>query len=212
MFPTVPQAFATVATIIALNATVFLAWRIPLPISWRLLNRYFISVPAIPTSFSLIGNVFSHQSFTHFGMNMFALYIFGTTLCEQIGSGWFVALYMSGGVVSSFGSLAYNVLRARFAVCALGASGAISAVVGAYAYINPENRLSIIFLPFLVLKAQTFVALLACVEVLGVVRGWAMLDHMAHLGGLVWGTAFAHWLVGEMQKRREQAKRIYGWK
>lgn len=70
-FPTVPQSFATVAGIIAVNAAVFVAWRIPLPITWRFLNRFAISVPAYPYSLSMLGSVFSHQQLLHLGMNMF---------------------------------------------------------------------------------------------------------------------------------------------
>lgn len=72
-FPDIPQSFTTVAVIIATNCAIFLAWKVPLPMSWRLLNKYFISVPALPYSFSIIGNVFSHQTVLHLGMNMFVI-------------------------------------------------------------------------------------------------------------------------------------------
>jgi len=71
MFPALPQSVTTVAAIIAANAAVWFAWRIPLPISWRFLNRYFLCAPALPYSVGLLGSVFSHQSLTHLGLNMF---------------------------------------------------------------------------------------------------------------------------------------------
>jgi rhomboid-like protein len=212
----VPIAFETVASIIAINAMVFVAWRIPLPITWRTLNRYFMSVPALPYSFSILGSVFSHQTLSHLGMNMFVLYVFGTSLCEQIGSGPFVGLYLSGGVLSSLASLTYNVVRQRFHVCSLGASGAISALVGAYAYINPDTQLYVIFLPFFALKAKYFISVLAAVEALGIVRGWQVMDHVAHLGGLAWGVGFGYALIEEYnrrleRKREELKKKGFGW-
>lgn len=59
-------------------------------------------------------------------------------VCDQIGRGNFLGLYFSAGAISSFTSLACNVLRARFHIYALGASGAISGVIGAFTYFNPE--------------------------------------------------------------------------
>lgn len=59
-------------------------------------------------------------------------------VCDQIGRGNFLALYFSAGAVASFTSLAYHVLGARFHITSLGASGAISGVLGTYAYFNPE--------------------------------------------------------------------------
>jgi rhomboid-like protein len=214
LFPTVPLAFSTVASLIAINTAVFLAWKTPLPPIWRVLNRYFISVPAIPHAASMLGAAFSHQSLTHLGMNMAVLYVFGTSLCEQIGAGPFLGLYLSGGVASSFASLAYNVVRQRFGVVSLGASGAIATLIGAYAVMNPDAQLYVIFLPFLMLRAKTFVACLAVVETLGIVRGWKVLDHVAHLSGLGWGVAGGYAIVEEYRRRldrRRKEEQARGW-
>lgn len=206
-FPTVPIAFATVASLIGLNLAVFVAWKIPLPVTWRVLNRYFVSVPAIPHAASMLGAAFSHQELFHLGVNMCVLYSLGTSLCEQIGAGPFVGLYLSGAVVSSLASLAWNVYRQRFAVLSLGASGAISTVVGTYAYINPDSRLYIIFLPFLALKAKMVVSAVAVLEMVGIARGWAVLDHMAHLSGLVWGVAGGWALMAEYRRRLKKRRK-----
>ena len=207
LFPTVPLAFATVASIVAINCAVFVAWKIPLPLTWRVLNRYFVSVPGLPYAASMLGSAFSHQTLTHLGCNMFALYIFGTSLCEQIGSGPFLGLYLSGGVVSSLASLTWNVAKQRFNVVSLGASGAIATLVGVYAYINPDAELYIIFLPFLALKAKVFVSVMAAVETLGIVRGWAVFDHVAHLSGLAWGVAGAYAMMWEVQRRADKKRK-----
>jgi len=200
-FPDLPQAVATVAPIIALNAAVWFAWKIPLPITRRMLNRYFISVPGFPYAVSMLGSAFSHQSITHLAMNMFVLYSVGTSLCEQIGPGYFTSLYISGGVISSFASLAYNVARSRFHVYSLGASGAIMSVVGCYAYLNPDSLFFIIFLPFLQFKARTLIVGAAAFETLGLIRGWHFLDHMAHLSGLGWGLSFGYLMNKELERR-----------
>ncbi|KAI5852005.1 hypothetical protein BZA05DRAFT_398630 [Tricharina praecox] len=207
LFPTVPLAFSTVATIMALNVGVFVAWRIPLPFTWRILNRYFVSVPAIPHAASMLGCAFSHQSFSHLGLNMVVLYCFGTNLCEQIGAGPFIGLYLSGGVLSSLASLAYNVVRQRFNVASLGASGAIATLVGIYAVVNPDAELYVIFLPFIMFKAKVLVTLLAMVETLGIVRGWTIVDHVAHLSGLGWGVVSGYALLAEYKRRLERKRK-----
>lgn len=206
LLPTVPLAFATIATIIALNTAVFIAWRIPIPMNWRILNRYFITVTAMPHSFSMLGSAFSHQTPFHLGMNMLVLYSIGTSLCEQIGSGAFVGLYLSGAVVSSLGSLVFNVTTKRFATSSLGASGAIACIIGAYTYLNPDRELFIIFLPFLAMKAKYMVSCAAAFEVLGMARGWRSLDHAAHFSGMVWGVA-GGWMLWKEWQRRIRAAR-----
>ena len=75
-FPDVPPAAATVLVIIAMNVTVAVMWRTP-PM-WRTLNQYFLMIPAIPKAFSILGNVFSHQSPAHCFGNMFVLWFVGT--------------------------------------------------------------------------------------------------------------------------------------
>lgn len=45
---------------------------------WRFLNRYFYMSPGYPIAMSMIGNVFSHQQFTHFFWNMLLLMVMGT--------------------------------------------------------------------------------------------------------------------------------------
>jgi rhomboid-like protein len=76
LWPDIPPAGATILGIILLNAGVMLAWRIP-P-AWRTLNKYFIAVPGYPFAVSMLGQVFSHQQFGHFFLNMAMLWLVGT--------------------------------------------------------------------------------------------------------------------------------------
>lgn len=92
-------------------------------------------------------------------------------VCDQIGRGNFLGLYFSSGVVASFASLTHNVLRSRFHVYALGASGAVFGVLGAFTYFNPETKLTFIFLPFVALQAKYFMFGVAMLEAFGTVRG-----------------------------------------
>ncbi|KAI5805433.1 hypothetical protein DFH27DRAFT_609237 [Peziza echinospora] len=211
LFPTIPQSAATVFGLIAINAAVFLLWKVPIPLNWRLLNKYFISVAGLPTAFSMLGCTFSHQSLLHLTMNCFALYAFGSTLCDQIGRANFLAIYLGSGVVSSLASLTFHVLKHRFHVFSLGASGAVAGVIGAYAYFNPDRELMFFFIPALTMKAANVVGVMAGLEIWGLYRGYKRVDHVAHLGGLAWGAVTAAlWWRGVKERRERRLKRWWG--
>ena len=124
-------------------------------------------------------------------------------VCDQIGRGNFLGLYFSSGVIASFASLTHNVLRGRFHVYALGASGAVFGVLGAFTYFNPETKLTFIFLPFVALQAKYFMSGVAMLEAFGIARGWQTIDNVAHLAGLSWGVGMAYWLEQRVKRRRE---------
>ncbi|KAI5279705.1 hypothetical protein KEM52_004296, partial [Ascosphaera acerosa] len=73
LWPSLPQSAATVLGLVGANVLVFALWR-AFPPAWRLLNRYFISVPLYPYAASMVGSMFSHQMFRHLGMNMLILW------------------------------------------------------------------------------------------------------------------------------------------
>lgn len=132
-----PASGVTVCSLIGANAAIFLAWRLP-PL-WRLLNRYFISVPLAPHAPAMLGTAFSHQSFTHLAVNMGLLAMLGSRVHENPAVGGrpeFLALYVTAAGVSSFVSLAAHVGMGRLAVSSLGASGAVAGVVAAWCMLH----------------------------------------------------------------------------
>ena len=79
LFPTVPPAVAAVGGIIAINLLLFGMWRVPH--AWKMMNKYFMVVPAVPRAFSMLGAEFSHQKFPHLAANMVAMWLLGLQ-CE----------------------------------------------------------------------------------------------------------------------------------
>ncbi|KAI0782686.1 hypothetical protein C8Q75DRAFT_500552 [Abortiporus biennis] len=69
----------------------------------------------------------------------------------------------------------------------LGASGAIYAAVTLTALAYPDSEVSIMFFPMFHLPAQVAIFGLVGLDVLGIIRGWRLFDHWAHLGGAVFG-------------------------
>ncbi|XP_075538835.1 rhomboid family intramembrane serine protease rho-7 [Dermacentor variabilis] len=196
----VPEGSRVAYSLIAANAAVFLLWRVPRlePI----MLRYFVSHPASkPLCLPMFLSTFSHHSFFHLAANMVVLNSFAPTAVALLGREQFLAMYVSGGVVSSLASYLHKVATRRAAM-SLGASGAILAVVGALCLQYPDAQLSIIFLPFFTFSAAAALKGVLVFDTAGMLLRWRLLDHAAHLGGTLFGVGYV--LYGqEMWKRRE---------
>ena len=88
-----------------------------------------------------------HGGFWHILLNMWTLLIFGRSLEGRIGPAGFLSFYLTCGVVASYAHAYFN---GDSAVPALGASGAIAGVLGAYASTFPGAKISILILAIIV--------------------------------------------------------------
>lgn len=208
MWPDMPPSAATIISIIILNSVILGAWRVPA--AFRLLNKYFITVPGYPRAASVIGNVFSHQTVSHFALNMVVLWFVGTRLHEEVGRANFLAIYMCCGAFGSFASLASWVLRNNFVSSSLGASGALSGIIATYLLLNSNEKVTFfgVFPPenWPSISAISFLLFLIGMDVLGLAKGNKMvtIDHWAHLGGYAAGMASAGVLGLRASQRKER--------
>ena len=141
---------------------------------------------------------------------------FAPDLMRRLGVENFVALYGSGAVLASLGSLVYKLSTNSFQP-SLGASGAIMFMVSMTACMWPDANFGLLFLPGVTFRAIDMLAAIACLDMLGLARGWQMLDHAAHLTGsalgllLIKGGGYAalldyqNWLVSKYRKWRKTA-------
>ncbi|KAJ1843079.1 hypothetical protein IWW55_002653 [Coemansia sp. RSA 2706] len=128
-----------------------------------------------------------------------------------MGAEHFTAFYLSAGVWSSLASHLLAPLRPALILPSLGASGAVYGVVGATMMMFPRAQIALIFLPFIPMTiSQAFPALLAY-DFVGAVLGWKTFNHIAHLGGGLYGIAYTEWgieywnkLVREIRRRRQE--------
>lgn len=206
MWPDIPPSAATITGIILANMLILGAWRVP-PL-FRMLNKYFITVPGYPFPMSLIGNMFSHQSLSHFGMNMAVLWFVGTRLHEEVGRGHFLAIYLSCGAIGSFASLASWVMRNNFTSSSLGASGALCGILAAYLLLNGSEKVTFFGFPpedWPSISALTLLILLIGVEVYGLKKSNNLgnIDHWAHLGGYFSGIGAAELLKMRARERKQ---------
>ncbi|KAK2626151.1 hypothetical protein QTJ16_004413 [Diplocarpon rosae] len=206
LWPDMPPSAATVISIIILNTLILGAWR--MPILFRGLNKYFLTVPGYPFAFSMVGNMFSHQNLYHFGWNMSILWFVGTWLHEEVGRAKFLAIYMSAGAIGSFTSLACFVMRSNFVTTSLGASGALSGIIAVYLLQKSEKKYWTLPGEWPSISAMAFLIFLISVDVV-CLKYYMMtrIDHWAHLGGYASGIASAGVLrLRAAQKQQKKAK------
>jgi membrane associated rhomboid family serine protease len=130
----------------------------------------------------------------HILFNMLFLYWFGATLERMYGTREFVLFYFAGAFVSGVANFALSIVL-RDNSPAIGASGAVMAVLMLYAIHFPRDEMY-----FLLFRLQVrFVVLIYVVydlwPVLRAMGGDGRTDnvaHMAHLGGLAFGYAYHH--------------------
>ncbi|MBN9118860.1 MAG: rhomboid family intramembrane serine protease [Planctomycetes bacterium] len=142
----------------------------------------------------LVTSVFLHGGIFHIIFNMFVLYFAGQRLEAEYGSREFVLVYLSGGVFANLFRLCAQVAGLAAPSVAVGASGAISALLIVYAFHWPHQRVLFFFvIPMPVwLLAVLYVGLdaLGALQV-EVVRGnRAPVGHLAHLGGAFFGLLY----------------------
>ncbi len=155
----------------------------------------------------LVTAMFLHGGWTHILGNMWFLWVFGRCLENRVGSPAMLGLYFAGGILAS---LFHVFMRPVDAVPMIGASGAVSAVLGAFFVLGPLRPVLVMvplfFIPllfevpaFLVLVLWFFEQLVSGTLSLTAAAGQAAgVAWWAHVGGFVAGTLLVR-LLGESQ-------------
>lgn len=140
-------------------------------------------------------SMFLHGGWLHLFSNMMALFIFGDNVEDRMGPGRYLIFYVLGGALAGIAQAAVN---PGSTVPAVGASGAIAAVLGAYLVLFPGSRVvtfvPLFFLPWFIevpaiiylgfwFASQFFNGVLA-LDIGGAMGGIA---YWAHVGGFVAG-------------------------
>jgi membrane associated rhomboid family serine protease len=149
---------------------------------------------------TLLVSMFMHGGLMHLFGNMLFLWIFGDNLEDRIGHARYAVFYLVTGVLASlahvFSTAAFSEGGSGMLVPSLGASGAISGVLGGYVLLFPRNQVRVILFRFLT-TVPAYVALglwflFQLVSGLGLLGGGAQeggVAYAAHIGGFVAGLA-----------------------
>jgi len=163
--------------------------------AWYLLNKWFalnpisgVDAAGEPFNFQvwqLITYQFMHGGFSHILFNMFALWMFGSSIEDVFGSKKFLIFYLLAGVSAGLLHLFVSPLLGSSSAVTIGASGSVYGVLIAYALFFPDN---LIFLYFLIpVKAKYLIGFLVVIEFLAVDSASSGVAHLAHLGGALFG-------------------------
>lgn len=133
-----------------------------------------------------IAGTFMHGGWWHIILNMWTLFIFGASLEGRMGRPGFLSFYLACGVIASFAHAYFNM---ESAVPALGASGAIAGVLGAYAITFPRAKVTILIL-------IVIIPLFFKIPALGYALIWfgfQFLEGFVHLASPGMGSGIAWW-------------------
>ena len=153
--------------------------------------------PAEPSLVNMFSSMFLHGGLIHLLGNMLFLWIYGDNVEHRLGRWRFLLAYLGTGVVAAFGD---GMIRMGSSIPSVGASGAISGVLGFYFIWFPRNRVRVwVFLfPFFAdvweLRARLvlgFYILFNNVVPLLLTAGGGGVSYGAHIGGFVAGGILA---------------------
>ena len=98
---------------------------------------------------AIITSMFMHGSWLHLIGNMWFLWLFGNNVEDSMGHLRYLAFYLLGGVA---GALAHVFTDAASFIPTVGASGAISAVMGGYLLLYPKVKIQTLFILFIFIR------------------------------------------------------------
>ncbi len=144
----------------------------------------------LPVYFNFLSSMFMHGDVMHIFGNMLFLWIFGDNLENLLGHIRFAAFYIACGLVAAFSQIAMD---SDSVIPMLGASGAISGVMGGYLLLFPQRKVRAIIFNFLT-TVPAFVALgiwIGYQMIVGYLTpaGTGGVAYAAHIGGFIAGVA-----------------------
>lgn len=229
MFPirdTIPSRTVPIATwgLIALNSVIFL---FELMLDPDDLERFIYLYSIVPARYShpewavLVGipidnfwpfitSMFLHGGWLHIIGNMWMLWIFGDNVEDRMGSLRFLLFYLFTGVAAG---LTHWLTNMDSTVPTVGASGAISGVLGAYFVLFPHSRIismfPVFFMPvFFELPAAIYLLFWFMIQIFsGTIAGLTAenvggIAWWAHVGGFVAGIVFLRLFLPSRRRRR----------
>jgi membrane associated rhomboid family serine protease len=147
----------------------------------------------IPVWLTLVTSMFMHGGFAHLGGNMLYLWVFGDNIENRLGHRRYLLFYLLAGIIASASHVAVSFFSGQnLLIPSLGASGAISGVLGAYILLFPLRKVHI-FLFITIIRVPALLALGFWIF-FQIVNGLGIWGHepdgvayAAHIGGFAAG-------------------------
>jgi membrane associated rhomboid family serine protease len=168
----------------------------------------------VPVFLTLVTSMFMHGGLAHLGGNMLFLWIFGDNIEDALGHIKYLLFYLLCGILAGLSHVFSTlILGQNLLIPSLGASGAISAILGGYMLLYPTRGVHLlVFIFAITIPAFLAVGLWFVFQVLnglGTLGGQEAggVAYAAHIGGFVFGL----FLVKRFMNRRRPRRRKTGW-
>jgi membrane associated rhomboid family serine protease len=144
-----------------------------------------------PIYLTILSAMFMHGGFMHLFGNLLYLWIFGDNVEHRFGKRAFILFYLVSGVAATFAQIA---LSPEGVIPNLGASGAISGVLGAYLVLFPRNKIHTLFFFWIVsLPASVVIGLWIILQLFS---GWGTMTAPDVAGGVAYGAHVGGFFAG----------------
>lgn len=154
-----------------------------------------VSIPQAPGPaflyFTVISAMFMHGGLAHIGGNMLYLWIFGDNVEHRFGAVKFLMFYLFSGLVAT---VAQIMMGPESVIPNLGASGAISGVMGAYLVLFPKNCVNAVFF-FRVISVPAIVVLGMWIA-MQLFSGYGTLGQNSQTGGVAYAAHIGGFVAG----------------
>jgi membrane associated rhomboid family serine protease len=168
----------------------------------------YISISISEAITRIITSMFLHADPLHIFFNMYFLYFFGKAVEGVLGSGRYLILYIASGFWAAFlhtVSIGFQGVSS-ISIPAVGASGAISGVLGSYLMLYPTTPLSMCFFYIIfpvcgTFRASTFLLFWFAIQVIYGYLRLGGIAFFAHAGGFIAGIALTWILGGDIVRR-----------
>jgi membrane associated rhomboid family serine protease len=169
------------------------------------IGEEWVNVPQhpgpVPIQLTLLTSMFLHGGWLHLIGNMWFLIVFGGHVERCMGPRLYLTAYLFCGLA---GGLAHVFSDPNSCMPCLGASGAISGVLGAYLFLQPFGKVSIWLIAVIIRIPAFFVLgfwlILQCAGAMTTTTGVA---YWAHLGGFFAGPVFIVCVIAFLKMRGE---------
>lgn len=187
-FSTVPEEIVTGRDIVTPDRTIVD------PASGQRFRAPGLQPTPISVYITLLTSMFMHGGIMHLLGNMLFLWIFGDNVEDDLGHGRYLVFYLLTGLIASLSHVFMNTSGANALIPSLGASGAISGVLGGYLVLHPHRRVRVIMLRMLT-EVPGYVAVglwfvFQLISGLGLLGGGSQeggVAYAAHIGGFIAG-------------------------
>jgi membrane associated rhomboid family serine protease len=153
-----------------------------------------LGVTPVPVFLTIFTAMFMHGGWAHLLGNMLYLWIFGDNLENRMGHARYLGFYLACGVIATLAHIAATVFFGQNAyIPSLGASGAISGVLGGYILLFPKRKVKALFLGIFFVTVPSILALglwilFQVFSGIGSLQGaGGGVAYAAHIGGFIAG-------------------------